>query len=139
MEIKKFNSVENEFIVEAMNHDGKFKVVGKVLTDNNLLNDDDLDDIWDLANWGTNGLEVEVIKDGTYAGCKAQRVKGLLYVRMDEQVNVVNDNIIVRKHYDMENAYYLKSARAHKGMKHDLWCFGSKSEYLSELKSNPFI
>ena len=45
IEISDFNAAD-EFVVEAMMHDGKFKVIGKVIIDNNLLNDDDLGTIW---------------------------------------------------------------------------------------------
>lgn len=40
IEISDFNAAD-EFVVEAMMQDGKFKVIGKVIIDNNLLNDDD--------------------------------------------------------------------------------------------------
>ena len=50
IEISDFKAAD-EFVVEAMMQDGKFKVIGKVIIDNNLLNDDDLETIWDYANW----------------------------------------------------------------------------------------
>lgn len=64
IEISEFNAAD-EFVVEAMMQDGKFKVIGKVITDNNLLNDDDLETIWDYANWETNGYEKMVVSNGS--------------------------------------------------------------------------
>lgn len=132
-------SKEKEFVVEAMGSDGKFKVIGKVLTENNLLNDDDLDDIWDFANWGVNGEEQMVIVDGVYAGYKVECNDKLAYVILDSEVSVVNDNIAIRKHYDVNNGYYIKSSRLHKGQTSDVWCYGSMEAIVSEYKSNPFI
>ena len=44
IEISDFNAAD-EFVVEAMMQDGKFKVIGKVIVDTNLLNDDNLEAI----------------------------------------------------------------------------------------------
>lgn len=130
---------EKEFIVEAMGRDGKFKVIGKVLTNYNLLNDDNLEDIWDFANWSVNDEEQMIVADGTYSGCKIECNEKLIYVILDSQIGVVNDNIIIRKHYDTNNGYYIKSTRVHKGLKNDVWCFGPMETITSEYKSNPFI
>lgn len=138
IEIKDFNPAD-EFVVEAMMRDGKFKVIGKVITDKNLLNDDDLETIWDYANWGTNGYEKMVVADGTYKGCKAFSDGRLFYVIMTSDVDVVNDNVMVRKHYDTNQGYYIKSSRLHKEQTKDLWCFGSRETIENEYKSNPFI
>lgn len=132
-------SKDKEFVVEAMGSSGKFKVIGKVLTINNLLNDDDLDDIWYFANWGVNGKEQMIVSDGVYSGCKVMCNEKMAYVIMDSQVDVVNDNIVVRKHYDVNNGYYIKSSRVHKEQERDMWCFGSMEAIVSEYKSNPFI
>lgn len=132
-------SKDKEFVVEAMGSNGKFKVIGKVLTINNLLNDDDLDDIWYFANWGVNGKEQMIVSDGVYSGCKVMCNEKMAYVIMDSQVDVVNDNIVVRKHYDVNNGYYIKSSRVHKEQERDMWCFGSMEAIVSEYKSNPFI
>lgn len=138
IEISDFNAAD-EFVVEAMMHDGKFKVIGKVITDNNLLNDDDLETIWDYANWETNGYEKMIVSNGVYKGLKAFSDGRLFYVITDEEVGVVNDNIMVRKHYDVNNGYYIKSSRLHKEQSKDLWCFGSRETIDNEYKSNPFI
>lgn len=103
IEISDFNAAD-EFVVEAMMHDGKFKVIGKVITDNNLLNDDDLETIWDYANWETNGYEKMVVSNGVYKGLKAFSDGRLFYVITDDEIGVVNDNIMVRKHYDVNNS-----------------------------------
>lgn len=138
IEISDFNAAD-EFVVEAMMHDGKFKVIGKVITDNNLLNDDDLETIWDYANWETNGYEKMVVSKGVYKGLKAFSEGRLFYVITDDETGVVNDNIMVREHYDVNNGYYIKSSRLHKELSKDLWCFGSRETIENEYKSNPFI
>lgn len=130
---------EKEFIVEAMGLDGKFKVIGKVLTENNLLNDDDLEDIFDFANWGVNGKEQMIVVDGVYSGCKMECDSKMVYIILDSQIDVVNDNIAVRKHYDTNNGYYIKSARVHKEQERDIWCYGAMETIISEYKSNPFV
>lgn len=129
----------DEFVVEAMMHDGKFKVIGKVLTKNNLLNDDDLETIFDFANWGVNGHELAVVGTGVYSGMDADSDGKMTYVIFDSEVSVVNDNIMVRKHYDVSNGYYIKSSRLHKEQSRDVWCYGSRETIISEYKSNPFI
>ena len=129
----------DEFVVEAMMRDGKFKVIGKVLTKNNLLNDDDLETIHDFANWGVNGHELGMVSNGIYAGMDADSDGKMAYVIFDSEVSVVNDNIMVRKHYDVSNGYYIKSSRLHKEQSRDVWCYGSRETIISEYKSNPFI
>ena len=126
IEISDFNAAD-EFVVEAMMQDGKFKVIGKVIIDNNLLNDDDLETIWDYANWETNGV---------YKGLNAFSDGRMFYVITDDEVGVVNDNIMVRKHYDVNNGYYIKSSRLHKEQSRDLWCFGSCETIENEYRSN---
>lgn len=135
IEISDFNAAD-EFVVEAMMQDGKFKVIGKVIIDNNLLNDDDLETIWDYANWETNGYEKMVVSNGVYKGLKAFSDGRMFYVITDDEVGVVNDNIMVRKHYDVNNGYYIKSSRLHKEQSKDLWCFGSCETITNEYKSN---
>lgn len=135
IEISDFNAAD-EFVVEAMMQDGKFKVIGKVIIDNNLLNDDDLETIWDYANWETNGYEKMVVSNGVYKGLNAFSDGRMLYVITDDEVGVVNDNIMVRKHYDVNNGYYIKSSRLHKEQSKDLWCFGSCETITNEYKSN---
>lgn len=130
---------EKEFIDEAMGLDGKFKVIGKVLTENNLLNDDDLESIFDFANWGVSGKEQMIVADGVYSGCKMECDSKMVYIIMDSQIDVVNDNIVIRKYYDVKNGYYIKSTRVHKEQEHDIWCYGSRETIISEYKSNPFI
>lgn len=56
IEISDFNAAD-EFVVEAMMQDGKFKVIGKVIIDNNLLNDDDLDKILPLLRQAIDELD----------------------------------------------------------------------------------
>lgn len=138
IEISDFNAAD-EFVVEAMMHDGKFKVIGKVIIDNNLLNDDDLGTIWHCANWRTNGYEKMVVPNGVYTGLNAFSDGRMFYVITDDEVGVVNENIMVRKHYDVNNGYYIKSPRLHKEQSKYLWCFGSRETITREYKSNHFI
>lgn len=139
-ELAKDFNIADEFVVEAMNHEGKFVVIGKVISKNALLNDNDLNTIWDLANWSVNGQTLEYIGNDipVYANCKGMYDEGLLYVVMGG-TGIVNDNMMVRKHYDTKNGYYLKSGRIHKDLKRDVWCYGSLEEITSEYRSNPFI
>lgn len=137
--VKDFN-IADEFVVEAMNHEGKFVVIGKVICKNSLLNDNDLNTIWDLANWSVNGQTLEYVGEElpVYANCKGMVDGGILFVVMGG-TGIVNDNMMVRKHYDTKNGYYLKSERIHKDLKHDVWCYGTREEIISEYRSNPFI
>lgn len=130
---------QDEFCVEAMMHDGYFKLIGKVFTKKNLLNDEDLETIYDFANWGVNGHELSLVADGIYAGMNADTDGDLVYVIFDSEVRVVNDNMMVRKHYDVSNGYFLKSSRLHKELSRDIWCYGSREDIMSEYRSNPFI
>ncbi len=129
----------DEFIVEAMVRDGKFKVIGVVLTHNNLLNDDDLNEIWDFANWGVNGREQYLVANGVHTGQKVMTNGKISYVVASMDVDAVNDNVLVRKHYDTDKGYYIKSSRLHKDLKRDVWCFGSYDAIRNEYRSNRFI
>lgn len=122
---------EKEYIVEAM-FNGKFKVVGKVLTDKKTLTIDDLETIWDFANWGVNNKEQMQVCDGVYRGCKAECNKDMIYIIMDAFIDAVNANILIRKHYDTDKGYYIKSARRHREQLNDIWCFGTTKQVIAE-------
>lgn len=77
-----------------------------------------------------------VVSNGVYKGLKAFSDGRMFYVITDDEVGVVNDNIMVRKHYDVNNGYYIKSSRLHKEQSKDLWCFGSCETITNEYKSN---
>ena len=131
---------KDEFIVEAMGHDGKFSAIGKVFVQQSLLNDKDLDTIWDLANWEVNGKEKHVVAKGSiYEGMPCYKTGSIVYLKINERIGVVNDNVMVRKHYDVENGYYIQSKRVHPELKKDVWCFGSRSTIVLEYKLNPYI
>lgn len=133
-------SLANEYVVEAMNHDGKFAVIGKVICGKNLLGDDELEDIWDFANWAVNGKTQYVVEQElqVYSGCQAMRNEDMIYIIMGGN-GIVNDNIMVRKHYDTKYGYYLLSSRIHKTQNRDIWSYGTREEIMSEYQMNPFI
>lgn len=128
--------LKDEFVCEVMNHEKLFTVAGKVIANRNLLGDDDLDIIWDLANWGVSQLKEVTIKGGCYEGMKAFGADDFIYIPLRKDIDVVNDNIMIRKHYDTDNGYYLKSDR-HGNC--DEWCYATRQEILADMRANPFI
>ena len=130
--------LKDEFIVEAMNHSKLFVVAGKIIANRNLLGDNDLETIWDLANWGVSQPKEVSIVGGCYDGCKAfvSSDNDFIYIPMKKDMDVVNDNVMIRKHYDIENGYYLKSDRSER---QDEWRYASRLEITADMKANPFI
>ena len=128
--------IEDEFVVEAMNHDKRFAVAGKVICNRSLLGDNDLEVIWDLANWGVSQPKEVVIKGSCYDGMVGYASEGFLYIPQRKDIDVVNDNVMIRKHYDTNNGYYLRSDRS----KHlEEWCYATRQEIMADMKLNPFI
>lgn len=128
--------IEDEFVVEVMNHSKLFAVAGKVVCNRSLLGDEDLETIWDLANWGVSQPKECVIKGGVYDGDKAFYRDDFLYIPLRKDIDVVNDNIMVRKHYDTNKGYYCKSDRK---SGEEEWCLDSRDNIIAEMKANPFI
>lgn len=128
--------LKDEFICEAMNHDKLFAVAGKVVANRNLLGDTDLDVIWDLANWGCSQPKEVTIEGSCYEGMKAYVSGDFLYIPMRKDIDVVNDNVMIRKHYDTDNGYYLKSDRH---ADYDEWRYATRNEILADMRANPFI
>lgn len=130
--------VKDEFIVEAMNSSKLFAVCGKVIANRNILGDNDLETIWDLANWGVSHPGMITIKGSVYDGSTAYVSSDLdfIYIPMRKDIDVVNDNIMVRKHYDTNFGYYLRSDRS-KNI--DEWRFAPAAEIMADMKANPHI
>jgi hypothetical protein len=128
--------IENEFVVEVMNHSKFFAVAGKVICNRSLLGDEDLETIWDLANWGVSQPKECVIKGGVYNGDKAFYRDDFLYIPLRKDIDVVNDNMMVRKHYDTNKGYYCKTDRKNHT---EEWCFASRDTIIADMKANPFI
>lgn len=137
VDLSKLN-LKDEFIVEAMNHNKLFAVAGKVIANRNILGDNDLETIWDLANWGVSHPSEITIKGGVYDGCKAfvSRDMDFIYIPLRKDISVVNDNVMIRKHYDIETGYYLWSDRKEN---RDEWRYATRNEILSEMRANPYI
>lgn len=126
--------VNNEWVVEQYNG-GVTKVIGKVVFEGKTLffNNRDLDVIWDLCNWAVNGRKPEPI-EGIYEGFKAFSNGGLTYVALNGN-GVVNGDIIIRRHYDIESGFYIHEDRRNGT---DEWCYGTRERFLAEKKASPF-
>lgn len=128
--------IEDEFVVEAMNHKKLFAVAGKAICNRSLLGNCDLEIIWDLANWGVSQPKEVVIKGSCYDGMLGYTRENFLYIPLRKDIDVVNENVMIRKHYDINNGYYLRSDRS---KNFDDWRYATRQEITTDMKLNPFI
>lgn len=137
--IKIDKTIAEEYVVEAMNRRGRFEVIGKVYIDAGKITPKDLENIWDLANWGCNNKTPGIVDGGVYDGFPCYKQGAVTYIATNPLVDIVNDNIIVRKHYESAVCYYIKSSRVHREQIQDIWCYGKLVDAAVEYKRNPFI
>lgn len=97
----------SNFIVERITKDGEIKKIGEVYKGQNLLNDDDLAVIAQMAKDGRRG-----------------RKKGFVYIAsgMCDDEN----KVMVRSYFDVKSAYYKVG---------DKWCYGTMDDVLNTLKT----
>lgn len=132
--------IEDEYVVEAMLRNGTTKAIGKVYTTEDTISVDVLEQIFDLANWGCNGAEPNVIgDDNVYNGMECYCSRRAVYIPIYKEIDHVNANIIIRKHYDIEKCWYLRTQYMHREQKQDCWCYRERQDALTELRNNPLI
>jgi len=121
------NVIEREWVVEQM-HDEKMRVIGKVIPNEKTpsLNVNDLEDIWDAANWGCHGNARERVDGGVYDGYIGHKRGFVTYVDLGV-TDHCNDDIFIRKHYDTDNGFFIRSSRK---QGKDEWVYGTKSDFL---------
>jgi len=125
--------IEREWIVEQY-YDGVMRVIGKVIPKKKTLffNNEDLENIWDLANWGCSKPIQFIPNDELYRCCKCfMNDTSLGYVDMGK-TNVCNDDIFIRRHYDLNNGFWIKSNRR---ANVDEWVYGTREEFLNNMKN----
>lgn len=127
--------IEKEWVVEQY-YDGKLRVIGKVIPKNKTLffNNDDLEAIWDLANWGcSQPKEIEAPTD-IYEFCRCFENGNLIYADMGK-TTCCNDDIFIRRHYDLDNGFWIKSDRR---VNKDEWVYSEKDEFINHKNNNEF-
>ena len=131
--------ISSEFVVEkAIN--GKLKVIGKVVyrSERDLLGDNDLEDIWDAANYGPANYEPIIVPNGIYKGLKCiHNDSNMWYIIIDEKTNHCNEDIIIRKHYNLEYGYYLQTDNRH--IERDMWRYEKIDRIKDIFDKSPFI
>ena len=105
----KINNTANELIVEIINCLGRRVVVGEAFINRGTIIDEDvLESIWNLANWGCNYKEAYTVAKGCIYQdriCYCDTDNNIVYVPLKRNIDTVNDNIIIREHYNHIFAY----------------------------------
>ena len=131
--------ISSEFVVEkAVN--GKLRVIAKVVyrTERDLLGDNDLEDIWDSANYGPANYEPIIVPNGIYKGLKCiHNDPNMWYIIIDEKTSHCNEDIIIRKHYNLEYGYYLQTDNRH--IERDMWRYDRIERIKDIFDKSPFI
>ena len=138
-------NLENEWIVEQFRKttDGRIitTVIGKILFPNikDSLTNDELEDIWDICNYGPANYDCLLFDNyefnfpecfSIYNFMKTYHENDCFYIIITPNIDYVNDDIFVRKHYEPMNGYWLKKIDSK-----DTWVNTSKDEALNYYKS----
>lgn len=121
---------EDEWIVEQIQNDGKLKILGKIFVRPTLhLNNQQLEIIWDLCNYGPAQYNLLPIKDDCiYKNMNAIFQEEMIYIPLTD-VDYCNDDIFIRKHYDNNNGYWISN---NKRKEPDKWIFSNKAAFFNE-------
>lgn len=138
--------IKDEWIVEQWTKNGA-RAIGKVLLDQTIhLSNFDLEEIWDLANFGVSHPErVNLVGNTPYNGMTGYVSGKYIYVPTDftdyksmkpepKYVSVCNGDIFIRKHYDTENGYYIHTISRMK----DEWRYGKRDIWVNEMKNSRY-
>lgn len=128
---------KDEWIVEQINKETCLtQCIGKIFVQSTLhLNNQQLECIFDFCNYGPAGYELQKIKEECiYIDYYAIFAKDMIYIPM-RNVDHCNDDIFIRKHYDMDNGYWIYN-KHHKTT--DTWVYTSRKEFINYWKQNPF-
>lgn len=136
-----------EWIVEIMTVDSTnkerkcFAVLGKIFVQHTLhLNNQQLEAVYDLCNYGPANHEPYRVTEGTYANMDSyvSSKSDMIYIPMNKGLerSAVNDDIFIRGHYDTNNGYYIFNdwRRAP-----DEWRYTSKHIAFNYLSNSRFI
>ena len=108
----------------------RVRVIGKVLMSHKTqhLSYFDLEDIWDLGNYGCSYPKRMFISNDseTYKGmaCYTNNENNFVYLPIAKD-SVVNNDIFIRPHYDTEKGYFLKPSKDG-----DEWVYGTRLEFM---------
>ena len=101
-----------------------------------MLNNQQLEWIYDLCNYGPAGYELrEIYEEGhcIYNGCKAIIGKRMTYIPM-KNIDYCNDDIFIRKCYDEDNfncGYWIHNSHRNSP---DKWVYTNKKEFINYWK-----
>lgn len=127
------NVIEREWVVEKIDRQtGLMSAIGKVIPKEKTLffNNEDLEVIWDLANWGVSQPTQFLPNCEVYRDCKCflrRDYPSLGYVDLGK-TSCCNDDIFIRRHYDTEVGFWIKSNRREN---RDEWVYSSRREFIS--------
>ena len=130
-------SLKDEWIVEQINKEtGVTHCLGKIFVPPTLhLNNQQLEWIHDLCNYGPADYELhEIYEEGQciYNGFKAIIAKQITYIPM-KGIDHCNDDIFIRKHYDMDYGYWIHNSHRHSS---DKWVYTTRKEFINYWKEN---
>lgn len=139
---KALDLIENgtEFIVEkVVKSDSRVctKCIGKAFVPNTIhINNEQLEDIWDLANFEMSQPSSVLINSGIYGGMTGYTTTDnkVLYIPTSD-VGVVNDDIVIHRKYE-NMSYFINSA--YRRIK-SVWEFRERKDILIYYENHPFI
>lgn len=140
----KFSSVDivklieeyDEFIVEKVFKTSEnrpvTKCVGKVFVPKTMfLNNQQLEEIWDLSNFNVSHPNEIPLITGTYKYCACYyRTYKMFFINIlsDYSAGIMNDDIVIYKKNENNNVYYIKSFNR---TKKDEWFYTSRNEAIN--------
>jgi len=128
--------IAREWIVEQFTPTGA-RCIGKAIPAKPtlFLNNDDLEVIWDLANWGASQPYEFIPKCDTYKTCRCFHWDGKWgYVDMGK-TSCCNGDIFVRRHYDTEEGFFIVEDRVNHT---DEWVYGTREEWMNYMKTTRY-
>lgn len=145
-DIQKLIEEYDEFIVEKVLRTKTNKIVtkciGKVFVPKTMfLNNQQLEEIWDLSNFNVSHPNEISILSGTYKFTVCYyRTDKMFFINILSDLSsagIMNDDIVISKKYNVTgNAYYIRSNNRRTK---DEWCYNTRNEILNYYKNHSFI
>ncbi len=114
------SKIIDDWIIEQYTKDGKIITLGKIIVPYTIhLNNQQLEIIWDLCNYGPAGYNIQPIKyDCPYNNCLAIFQSEMIYIPI-APVDYCNDDIFIRKHNNVRIGYWINEKSKYKWMYSD--------------------
>lgn len=140
--IKEYDEFIVEKIVRTKENKPVTKCVGKVFVPKTMfLNNQQLEEIWDLSNFNVSHPNEIPLITGTYKYCACYyRTDKMFFINILSDLSsagIMNDDIVISKRYNViGNAYYIRNNNR---KTKDEWCYNTRNEILEYFKNHSFI